>query len=210
MPASFHTAISASVEGMGYTESQSRQHQGDTAHQHPARQVHRVGNKAPQLLGSLNLDRMHSQQSTTHYMWPGKGQERQPQGTGQVVRVPADAPGARLRWWLQALQPVCILEILAILVLVHVQRHLAALPHHLLRVHAVISQCSQAGRPGDGTQGLCTLVSHHGALSGPCQRGCQLRHSCLVLQLTQHIAHLVAEECAAASQAYEARAGETG
>lgn len=120
--------------------------------------------------------------------WTGRKQaqirwsERDPEGSRGV----RDRQGREALAWGQAqpLQPVSILEGRPRLVLVHVQGHLAALPHHALGVSCVGAQGGQAGGPGDGAQGLGTLVPHHGVLGAPGQGRHQLGHGGLVLQLS--------------------------
>jgi len=116
-------------------------------------------------------------------------------------------PSVRPSWasTLQPQQAVSVLELPAVLVLQHVQGHLAALLHHALAVAAVTLQQLQALVAADGAQRLGRLVPHHGALAGALQGGAQGGHGRRVLHLAQHIANLVAEECAGALQACQAQ-----
>lgn len=112
-----------------------------------------------------------------------------------VVNMHGPAPAHFLsRCSLHTQKPVSVLELRAVLVLVHVQCHLAALLHHALAVRPVSLQRLQARLPADGAQGLGALVPHHGVLAGPLQRSLQLRNASLVLHLAQHVGHLVAEQ----------------
>lgn len=90
-------------------------------------------------------------------------------------------------------QSIRILELRTVLILQHVQRHLAALLHHAIAVLAVSLQDGQTRVLPDGSQRLGALVPHHGVLGLVLQSGAQVRDARLVLHLSQHVADLVTE-----------------